>query len=184
MYYVYVHTVPNGKIYVGQAKNLVARWNNGEGYVDNRPFYKDITIYGWNNIKHDIVAEFDNRESALQLEAVLIALLKSEDDKYGYNQTKIYTDAMKKYVSRVPANNIALEQPTNEVGFFESFNLPLSVCEELINQWIFNEEHRNIMKSRLLDGLSYDDLSKKYGKSIRQLKNIVYNGCSKLEKRL
>lgn len=184
MYYVYIHTLPNGKVYVGQTKDIITRWNNGEGYADNRPFYKDITIYGWNNIKHEIIAELDDRESALRLEAVLIAILKAEDENYGYNQTTIYADAMKKYISRVPANNITLEQPINEGSFFESFNLPLSVCEEMINQWIFNEEHRTIMKSRLLDGISYDKLSKKYGKSVRQLKNIVYNGCLKLEKRL
>lgn len=182
MYYVYVHTVPNGKIYIGYTKDPINRWNNGEGYVNNRPFYKDIQIYGWNNIKHEIIANLEDMETALKLEAVLIALLKSENQDYGYNQTSIYNDAMKKYASRIEIKSISFETKTNEDSFFENFNLPVSVCEEMIEQWIFNDEHRKILKNRLIDGMSYPILSKKYNKSVRQLKNIVYDGCAKLEK--
>lgn len=183
MFYVYVHTVPNGKIYIGQTKDPVGRWNNGEGYLDNRPFYKDIQIYGWNSIKHEIIAQYDDRESALKLESVLIALLKSENEDYGYNQTSVYDDAMKRYIARIEIKGATLEHTSNEVSFFESSNLPKSACEELIEQWVFNDDHRRILKSRLLDGMSYPDLSKKYNKSVRQLKNIVYSGCEKLSKR-
>ena len=35
MFYVYVHTVPNGKIYIGQTKDPVRRWNNGERNIIN-----------------------------------------------------------------------------------------------------------------------------------------------------
>lgn len=182
MFYVYVHTVPNGKIYIGQTKEPLKRWNNGEGYVDNRPFYKDIHVYGWNNIKHEIVANCEDKDTAIKLEAVLIALLKSENEDYGYNQTSIYSDAMKKYVSRTEIQGVSLENKINEDSFFESSNLPVSVCSEMIDQWIFNSDHRRILKSRLIDGLSYPQLSNEYGKSVRQLKNIVYNGCEKLEK--
>lgn len=184
MFYVYVHTVPNGKIYIGQTKDPSMRWNNGEGYVDNRPFYKDIQNYGWNNIKHEIIAEYSDRESAIKLEAVLIALFKSENKDYGYNQTSIYNDAMKKYIARTEMQGLTLEKASSEISFFESTNLPISACEEMINQWIFNDNHRHILKSRLIDGLSYAELSKKYNLSIRQLKTIVYGGCAKLEKHL
>lgn len=184
MYYVYVHTVPNGKIYIGQTSDIQRRWNNGEGYVSNRPFYKDITIYGWNNIKHEIIAEFAEREPAIQLESVLIALLKSENKDYGYNQTDIYDNAIRRYSSRVPMKNVSLENPIPEDSFFDSTNLPISACIEMIDQWIFNKNHRDILKSRLIDGMSYPELSKEYNKSVRQLKNIVYEGCRKLEKHL
>lgn len=182
MFCVYVHTVPNGKIYIGCTKDPVSRWNNGEGYINNKIFYNDIQSYGWNNIKHEIIADFEDRESALKLEAVLIALLKAENKNYGYNQTSIYNDAIKKYTSRVELKSVAFETPTNDDLFFEKFNMPISACEEMINQWIFNELHRNILKSRLIDGLSFTELSEKYGKSVRQMKNIVYDGCAKLEK--
>lgn len=182
MYYVYVHSVPNGKIYIGQSKDPLKRWNNGEGYLSNRPFYKDIQVYGWNNIKHEIVANFPTAEQALQTESVLIAMLKSENENYGYNQTTIYEDAIKKYTSRVEMKDASFEDSEIDESFFESSNLPVSACVEMINQWIFNDAQRNILKSRLIDGLGYKELSEKYGKSVRQLKNIVYNGCKKLKK--
>lgn len=184
MYYVYVHTVPNGKMYIGQTKDIEKRWNNGEGYSENRPFYKDISAYGWNSIKHEIVAEFSDREPALRLEAVLIALMNTENEAYGYNQTSIYRDAIKAFTARVPAKGISLENPVADDSFLEQFNLPVDACKELIDQWIFNKEYRDILKSRLIDGLSYPQLNEMYGKSIRQLKNIVYTSCQKLEKRL
>lgn len=184
MYYVYIHTVPNGKVYVGQTKDPSSRWANGEGYVGNRPFYKDITIYGWNKIKHEIVATFTEREPAEKLEVALIVMLRSENPEYGYNQTTIYSDAIKKYAARTPCEMVSLEQPLTEEGFFESFNLPISACEDMIDQWIFNEKHRKIVKRRLIDGIPYPALSKECNMSVRQLKSIVYNCCAKLEKRL
>lgn len=182
MYHVYVHTFPNGKIYVGQAKDLILRWNNGEGYADNRPMYKDIQVYGWGNIKHEVIAEFPSLEAALKFESVMIALLRAEDKEYGYNQTNIYEDAMKKYISRTEFKGIAFERSLNEESFFEFSKYPVSVCKELIEQWIFNKDHRMILKDRLIDGMTYSELSKKYGKSVRRLKTIVYQGCDKIEK--
>lgn len=184
MFYVYVHTVPNGKIYIGQTKNPLRRWNRGDGYIDNRPFYKDIMVYGWDNIKHEIIASFETAEQAKSLESVLIALLQSEDEAYGYNQTSIRSDAMKKYISRTEAKDSSFEDSSSEESFFESANLPVSACIEMINQWIFNDKHRQILKSRLIDGLSYPELSKLYNKSDRHLKQVVYDGCEKLKKHI
>ena len=124
MYYVYVHTAPNGKIYIGKTKDIKKRWNNGEGYVDNRPFYKDIQVYGWNNIKHEIIAEFVDAESAIQLEAILIALMKSENENYGYNQTKIYDNAIKRYTSRIIAEGTSFENPIQfYLWLFQQYHL-------------------------------------------------------------
>ncbi len=184
MYYVYIHTSPNGKIYIGKAKDLMNRWNNGEGYNYNKNFYKDIQAFGWNNIKHEIIGEFADREEALRLESVLIALMKSENPDYGYNQTNILDRALKLYASRVRVNNILLETPVSEEGFFEQTGLPRTACENLIEQWIFNEKHRNIVKRRLLDGLKYEELGKEFNLSIRQLKNVVYSCCNQLAKHI
>lgn len=46
--------------------------------------------------------------------------------------------------------------------------------ENLIDEWIFNEKYRKILKRRLLDGIIYDDLSEEFNLSVRQIKNIVY----------
>lgn len=56
-YYIYIHTCPNKKRYIGLSKNPKQRWNNGDGYKANLEFYKQIKKYGWENIKHEIVAE-------------------------------------------------------------------------------------------------------------------------------
>ena len=45
---------------------------------------------------------------------------------------------------------------------------------EAIDEWILNHKHRDILKSRLIDGLTYDELAEKYVMSPRQLKRIVY----------
>ena len=56
-FYIYVHTCPNYWSYVGLTHNPKQRWNNGEGYKDNKEFYDAINFFGWENIKHEIVAE-------------------------------------------------------------------------------------------------------------------------------
>lgn len=184
MYYVYVHTVPNGKIYIGQARNLLERWNNGEGYKQNEAFYEDICIYGWNKIRHEVIAEYNERETAVRLETLLIALLKAENPDYGYNQTSFYSEAMDKYTKRVVVQSVSLETVQYDNGFFESWNLPISACQNLIDQWIFSERDRLIAKRRLIDGLSYEDISKETGLCIRQVKRIVSGCCEKLNQHL
>jgi len=181
MFYVYVHTVPNGKLYIGYTKDAQHRWRNGEGYLDNKRFYADIKKYGWENIKHEIVATYNSQEDASQLESALIVLLKSEDPNHGYNQTTILDDAMRKYSERVRVDTPEKGEKIEEENFFEGSGLPRKACEEMIEQWIFNKVHREMMKDRLLDGMKYPDLSKKYGKSDRQIKNIIYEGCRRLE---
>lgn len=39
---VYMHICPNSKVYIGQAIDPVSRWNNGNGYINNKEFYSDI----------------------------------------------------------------------------------------------------------------------------------------------
>ena len=45
---------------------------------------------------------------------------------------------------------------------------------EAIDEWILNQRHRAILKSRLIDGLTFDELSALYYMSPRQIKRIVY----------
>lgn len=47
--------------------------------------------------------------------------------------------------------------------------------ERLIDQWIFSERDRKILKRRLLDGITYERLEDEFQMSVRNLKNIVYN---------
>ena len=44
----------------------------------------------------------------------------------------------------------------------------------LIDEWIFSERDRAILKRRLLDGIKYEQLAEEFDLSPRQVKNIVY----------
>lgn len=54
------------------------------------------------------------------------------------------------------------------------FNLPRSEIEKLIDEWIFREKDRDILKRRLLDGITYESLAEEFDMSVRQIKRIVY----------
>ena len=45
---------------------------------------------------------------------------------------------------------------------------------EAIDEWILNQKHRLILKSRLIDGLTFEALAEMYDMSPRQIKRIVY----------
>lgn len=55
-----------------------------------------------------------------------------------------------------------------------SFNLSRSEVSALIDEWIFNERDRKILKRRLLDGICYEPLAEEFDLSVRQIKAIVY----------
>ena len=54
--------------------------------------------------------------------------------------------------------------------------LSRSDIEFLIDEWIFSERDRKILKRRLLDGICYEPLAEEFGMSVRQIKAIVYKG--------
>lgn len=81
-YYIYIHTCPNRKCYVGLSKNPKQRWNKGEGYKDNKEFYEAIKFYGWDNIKHEIVAETNYGWIARKIEKELISKFKKNGKAY------------------------------------------------------------------------------------------------------
>lgn len=86
--FVYKHVFPNGKVYIGITScEPVKRWKNGRGY-DNQPIMRNaIMKYGWDNVKHEILAKGLTREEACAMEVALIALYNSTDRNCGYNNT-------------------------------------------------------------------------------------------------
>ena len=91
MYCVYKHTVPNGKVYIGiTCMSPNKRWQNGRGYKDNKKFYTDILLYGWLNIKHEILYKDLSESEARDTEAKLIYEYQSYKKKYGYNRDAGY----------------------------------------------------------------------------------------------
>ena len=59
-----------------------------------------------------------------------------------------------------------------------------SELENAIDEWILNEKHRDILRRRLIDGLTYDRLSEEFDMSVRQIKTIVYKGEEKVFRHL
>ena len=59
-------------------------------------------------------------------------------------------------------------------------DLPRSMIESLIDEWILNERDRKILKRRLLDGICYEQLAEEVDMSVRQVKNIVYKAEQRL----
>ena len=53
-------------------------------------------------------------------------------------------------------------------------NISRSEMEHFIDEWIFNERDRRLLKRRLLDGICYEPLAEEFDLSVRQVKTIVY----------
>lgn len=66
----------------------------------------------------------------------------------------------------------------------ENYNVSRSEWENLIDQWIFKERDRAILKRRLLDGVCYEPLAEEFDLSVQQVKNVVYKATEKLIKHL
>lgn len=66
----------------------------------------------------------------------------------------------------------------------KDINLSRTQLEDLIDEWIFSERDRAILKRRMLDGICFDQLSDEFNLSVRQIKNIVYRAKDRLYKHL
>ena len=60
------------------------------------------------------------------------------------------------------------------------FDLPRSEVSRLIDEWIFSERDRAVLKRRLLDGVTYERLAEEFELSVRQTKTIVYKSEERL----
>jgi len=62
-------------------------------------------------------------------------------------------------------------------------DLSRSELESLIDEWIIGrnaERDRKILKRRLIDGITYENLAEEFDLSVRQLKNIIYKAEGRL----
>ena len=55
-----------------------------------------------------------------------------------------------------------------------TFDISRSEVECLIDEWIFNERNRKILKRRLCDGITFEKLAEEFDLSTQQVKTIVY----------
>lgn len=88
-YTVYMHIFPNGKKYIGMTRQMLkVYWRNGKRY-EKRSVYKAIEEYGWENIKHYVLFQTSNYESAKQAKNFYINRNLAYIDEYGYNDREI-----------------------------------------------------------------------------------------------
>jgi DNA-directed RNA polymerase specialized sigma24 family protein len=65
--------------------------------------------------------------------------------------------------------------------------LSRSQLEELIDEWIVGkngERNRAILKRRLIDGLTYEQIAEEFELSVRQTKTIIYKEEQRLIKHI
>lgn len=63
-------------------------------------------------------------------------------------------------------------------------NYSRSTISAAIDEWIFNERDRAILKRRLLDGICYEPLAEEFDLSVDRIKQIVYKSQERLFRHL
>lgn len=58
--------------------------------------------------------------------------------------------------------------------------ISVSKMSALIEEWIYNERNRAIMKRRFCDGIIYSQIAEEFDMSERQIKRICYENFEKL----
>ena len=62
----------------------------------------------------------------------------------------------------------------------ENLDLTRSEWSHLIDEWIFSERDRAILKRRLLDGIGYEPLAEEFHMSVTGIKLAVYKAQDRL----
>ena len=66
----------------------------------------------------------------------------------------------------------------------ENFDISRSEWENLIDEWIFDEIHRKMLKRNLLDGRKYEQIAEQFGMSSRQVARLIPKLQDKLFKHI
>ena len=124
-YFVYIHTCPNGKKYVGVTtqSNPEYRWREGKGYKRNTYFYRAIKKYGWDNIEHEVF-ETHSLDLMAYWEKLLIYYYNTTNPEFGYNNTSggehingcQRLDATKQKISKSLKGHIVSEETKKKIS--------------------------------------------------------------------
>ena len=72
----------------------------------------------------------------------------------------------------------------SKVEMKHGLDLSVSQTEHLIDEWVFSERDRKILKRRLLDGICFEPLAEEFDLSVTRVKTIVYKNEEKIFKHL
>ena len=84
----------------------------------------------------------------------------------------------------MPISAIYVDMEGYDIMRADAFSLSRKEWIELIDLWIFNETDRAILKRRLLDGRTYEQLAEEFNYSDRQIKTRVYKAEKQLFKHI
>ena len=84
----------------------------------------------------------------------------------------------------MPMSAIFVNREDEDIMRTDAFNLSRTEWIELIDLWIFNETDRAILKRRLLDGRTYEQLAEEFNYSDRQIKTRAYKAEKQLFKHI
>lgn len=59
-----------------------------------------------------------------------------------------------------------------------AFDVNTSTVSQIIDDWIFNEKHRCLLKRKLIDGLTIEQVADEFEYSPRQVQRILNAGMS------
>lgn len=66
----------------------------------------------------------------------------------------------------------------------DTVDMSRSEWENLIDEWIFSERDRQILKRRLLDGICYEPLAEEFDMSVQQIRAVTYKMQNRLFKHI
>lgn len=59
-------------------------------------------------------------------------------------------------------------------------DISVSELSVIIDEWIFSERDRKILKRKLIDNVTYERIAEEFGLSPRHVSTIVYKGIQKI----
>lgn len=171
MYYVYKHTFPNRKIYIGiTSMNPFDRWANGKGYRNQKRIFNAIVKCGWDNIKHEIICEGLSKEEAEVKEIELIAKYKSNQREFGYNidnggnSPGMMSDESKEKISKSLSGRILSYETKEKISLSNKGR-------------VFSIEHRRKLAQQKCRRVSQYDLNGNFIRSWSSIKEAKETLC-------
>ena len=156
-YTVYVHINKiNNKKYVGiTSQDPKVRWGHkGLGYLHCPKMWNAIQKYGWDNFDHEIFATHLTYEEASNMEQILIKMLQTTNDAYGYNvdsggfSCKHTLESIEK-IRKANQNKIVTEETKRKIKEARSKQV---LSEQHLTAFKYNfkgKHHSEITKQRL-----------------------------------
>ncbi|PPD54336.1 MAG: hypothetical protein CTY12_03325 [Methylotenera sp.] len=154
MYYIYKHTSPSGKSYIGQTNNISRRIIEHRSSDKCRAFHNAIQKYGWDSFVTEILATVQTIEESNELETKFITEHNTLTPN-GYNLTsggdnKIISEETRLLISQAKqgAKNPQFGKDPWNKGLTKETS---SIIQEKTNRWLENyqpENHPHFNKPR------------------------------------